>query len=189
MPLFLLHHSQTSWVVCTQLLHFPRSLSLYSSLQIRLPLHHCPETTVNKITNDHCSNISQLFPQQCYVAQWLTIKAFISCPCVFRSAEVWQTRLSLELIQAICLVLVYSMCLSFWGNHMILREYSSHGDGRRRREVSRNMLYLLWSRLGIISLFCPLTFYWLKQVIWPRPVSVGQEIYFTSGRTTKPHRA
>lgn len=77
-------------------------------------IHLYPQTTVNHVTNDHYSNISQPVPQQCYVAQWFTTKLFISCPSIFSSAEV-QTRVSLGLIQVICLVQIYSMCLSFGG--------------------------------------------------------------------------
>lgn len=114
------------------------------------------QRAANKVTNGQCSNISQLFPQPCYVAQWLAAKTFISWPHVCRSIEVQLTRVSLGLIQVICLDQAYSLGLSL-------------GAGIR---------CLLWLRLGIISLLLPLTFYWPKQVILPCPI-----VYFTSSGT------
>lgn len=172
-----LHHNQTSWVVYTQHLHFPRSLPLCSTLKMMLSLPYCPKTILSKVTNVHCSHISQLFQQKCYVAQWLTTKTFIFCSCLFSWAEVQLRRVSLELIQDICLVQVYSICLLFWRNQMIFRAYS-HGDGRCRKEMNKNMLCLYGQGSELsISFFHSHVIGQSKSC--PGPISVGQKVYFT----------
>lgn len=75
----------------------------------------------------------------------------------------------------------------FEGIRWYYRTYSSYGNGKSRRQGSRNTLCLLWSRLGIIKLLPSFTFYWPNQAIWPCPIFVGQEVYFTSSRTVKPY--
>ena len=86
----------------------------------------------------------------------------------------------------------------FWGVRSSPGVSHLHGEGSdvitghtllmvMRREGSRNRLSLLWSRLGIINLLFPITFYWPKQLIWTYPVSVGQEVYVTSSGTVELH--